>query len=212
MIDDSWYRAVTGFAQTLPWLSGPAVAFSEYAIFLIAPAFLAMGWWSRGRGDDTAARLLWVPCAVALAYGVNWVLKLTFAERRPCRVLGGVHTLLPCDAPNDYSFPSNHTVVVVAFAVSVLLVNRRWGLFATIFAVLVGFSRVYIGAHYPHDVLAGALVGTVVALAGIPLHRYLVPLARHATEAFGPHLSAGQATPEDPGLDVPSEETEDQRP
>jgi membrane-associated phospholipid phosphatase len=211
MIDDSWYRAVTGFAQTLPWLSSPAVAFSEYAIFLIFPAFLAMGWWSRTRGVDTAARVLWVPCAVALAYGIDWLLKLTFAERRPCRVLAGVHTLLPCDAPTDYSFPSNHTVVVAAFAAAVFLVHRRWGVYATILAVLVGFSRVYIGAHYPHDVLAGAVVGTAVALAGVPLHPYLVAFSRRAVDAFGSRVTARRATPEDPGMDMPVEETEDQR-
>ncbi|MER6874866.1 phosphatase PAP2 family protein, partial [Amycolatopsis sp. NPDC000673] len=119
----------------------------------------------------------WVPIAIAVALAVDTVLKSVFAEVRPCRVVAGVHTLLPCDPPTDYAFPSNHTVIVAAFAVAVLLVNRKWGVWALVFAVLMGISRVYVGAHYPHDVLAGFVVGAGVGLLGIVVREPLAKVA-----------------------------------
>lgn len=184
MIDDGLYREITGLAQSLRWLAEPVTLFSEYAVFLVAPAILAIGWWALRRGADALARAAWVPCAILLAFAVNSALKIAVAEPRPCRALPGVRILVPCDAPTDYAFPSNHTVIVAAFATAVFLVNRRWGGWAAIFATLMAASRVYIGAHYPHDVVAGAVVGVAVGAAGIFLHRHMVTLCEHALTAF----------------------------
>ncbi|QRP50575.1 phosphatase PAP2 family protein [Amycolatopsis sp. FDAARGOS 1241] len=176
MPDAGIYRAVTDFAWSQHWLAGFAVAFGEYGVFLVVPAMLALLW--RARGDATAlARAGWVPLAVAVALGSDTVLKALFAEVRPCRVVPGVRTLLPCDAPTDYAFPSNHTVLVAAFAGALFFIRRAWGWWATAFALLIGVSRVYLGAHYPHDVLAGLAVGLGVGLCGVAVHRYLQRLA-----------------------------------
>ncbi|WP_326566125.1 phosphatase PAP2 family protein [Amycolatopsis rhabdoformis] len=174
MVDAGVYRAVTDFAQSQHWLAGSAVAFGEYGVFLVVPVMLALLW--RARGAEALARAAWVPIAVAVALGFDTVLKSLFAEVRPCRVVSGVHPLLPCDVPTDYSFPSNHTVIAAAFAGAVLLIRRAWGVWATVFALLVGASRVYLGAHYPHDVLAGLAVGLAVGLCGIAAHAHLVRL------------------------------------
>ncbi|MFI5610700.1 phosphatase PAP2 family protein [Amycolatopsis sp. NPDC051903] len=182
MPDAGIYRAVTDFAWSQHWLAGFAVAFGEYGVFLVVPAVLALLW--RARGAPTAlARAVWVPAAVALALGFDTVLKALFAEVRPCRVVPGVRTLLPCDAPTDYAFPSNHTALVAAFAGAVLLVRRSWGWWATAFALLIGVSRVYLGAHYPHDVLAGLVVGYGVGLCGVAVHRHLRRLAERILPA-----------------------------
>ncbi|EME60917.1 phosphatase PAP2 family protein [Amycolatopsis decaplanina] len=174
--DDGLYRAVTGFAASVPWLAGPAVAVTEYGLFLVVPAIVAMLWWARSRGPRALASALWVPCSVALAFGVDSVIKALVAEPRPCWAVTGVRPLLPCDPPADFSFPSNHTAIVAAFAAAVFLVRRRWAIPAGIFALLIGLSRVYVGAHYPHDVLAGLVVGAGVGMSGV--------LARSSTTRF----------------------------
>jgi membrane-associated phospholipid phosphatase len=185
MIDSGWYRDVTEFASATHWLNGTVVAFTSYGVFATVLAIAGMGWWARRRGSEALAGVLWVPIAMAVAYLLNSVIKSLVAEPRPCRVVPDVHTVLPCDGPKDYSFPSNHTVVVAAFAASVLLFNRRWGLFALVFALVMGLTRVYVGAHYPHDVLAGFVIGLAVGACGMFTRK---PLA-HALDRVLSHLT-----------------------
>jgi membrane-associated phospholipid phosphatase len=174
--DASWYLAMTRFAEHTPWLNEPVRLLSDYGIILIALAMVATFLWARDRPSQGMAATLWLPVAVVVGYVVNSVIKNLVTELRPCRVLPDVTTVSPCDPPTDYAFPSNHSVVVGAFAVALFLLNRRWGLLAALFALLMGASRVYVGAHYPHDVLVGLLVGALVGACGILLNRTLTVL------------------------------------
>jgi undecaprenyl-diphosphatase len=69
------------------------------------------------------------------------------------------------ETPSTYSFPSGHATVAFACAtVLALAVPRlRWWLYAL--AALIAFSRVYVGVHYPGDVVAGAVLGVAIATA-----------------------------------------------
>jgi undecaprenyl-diphosphatase len=83
-----------------------------------------------------------------------------FVQRlRPCNVHGDVLTPLGCQG--TYSFPSNHAVnnFAAAFFFFRLFPDLKWVLFVT--AALVALSRVYLGLHYPSDVIAGAVIGSV---------------------------------------------------
>jgi undecaprenyl-diphosphatase len=173
MIDSGWYRDITDFAQSTPWLAEPAILFTDYGIFGLGLVIVALLWWARRPGSAVLASVLWVPIAMVAAFVVNSVLKQVVAEPRPCRVVPGVHTVLPCDGPTDYAFPSNHTVVFAAFAAAVFLVNRRWGLVAGVVTILMAASRVYVGAHYPHDVVGGLVVGVAIGACGLFIHRPL---------------------------------------
>lgn len=69
------------------------------------------------------------------------------------------------DRPDSYSFPSGHASTAFAAAVALSLVVPRAAPFALTLAALVAYSRVYLGVHYWTDILAGAVLGTLVALA-----------------------------------------------
>ena len=107
---------------------------------------------------------------VAIAVGfvcTNLVLKNLIARPRPWLNVAGLTYLVTENDPN--SFPSGHTCAAFAFAVGVWrAAPRRWmGWTALALAVLMGLSRLYVGVHYPSDVLAGAVVGSLAGLAAV---------------------------------------------
>jgi len=90
----------------------------------------------------------------------TYVLKYLIYEPRPYLVLSNVHLLLYKGL--ESSFPSGHTAL--AFATATFLFfgySKKVGVIFLIWAFLVGYSRVYVGVHYPIDVLVGMIIGVV---------------------------------------------------
>jgi len=164
-MDRSWFLDVNAFASATPWLHGPLRVYAQYGVVLFA-ALLLWSWWvARGTGDVRAvAAALWAPAGALLALGLNQPIVNGVGEPRPYTTLP--HVLVLVSRSSDYSFPSDHAVMAGAVTAGVFLVNRRLGVVAGIAALLMCFARVYVGAHYPGDVLAGLIVGAVVTVAG----------------------------------------------
>lgn len=66
--------------------------------------------------------------------------------------------------PGEFSFPSGHTVNAFAVAVVIFMYYKKPGIAAIIYSVLLGISRIYLCVHYPTDVLAGVVIGTIDAI------------------------------------------------
>ncbi len=62
------------------------------------------------------------------------------------------------------SFPSGHTTLVFAFAISIYLYNKKIGIFLIILSVFVGISRIIVGVHFPLDIFVGFLIGSAVPI------------------------------------------------
>ena len=99
-----------------------------------------------------------------------FALKYIIAEPRPFLTLSNVDLLAP--ESEIYSFPSGHTAssfavaTVIGLKYSFMVKNKKYKLIYPLlaFAALIGFSRVYIGVHYPLDVAFGAIIGVICAL------------------------------------------------
>lgn len=206
-IDGALYTDVTDFARDTHWLNAPMNAYTTVGVFALA-ALLAVAWWN-ARGASTAAmgRLAAGGVGIVAAVAVNMGLKSAFTELRPCRSIAHSFTVVACPGPTDYSFPSNHSTIAAAIAAALFLVNKRLGIVAAVLALIEGFSRVYIGVHYPHDVAAGLIVGAgvtvAVAFAVRPLVTSLV--GRLVLTGLRPLLAAG-AVPV-AGASIPVEDT-----
>ncbi len=92
----------------------------------------------------------------------NGLIKHLVARARPCWIDESIQLLIA--NPKDYSFPSGHTLASFEAAISILLFDKKWGIVATITAFLIGLSRLYLFVHFPSDVVAGAVLGTCIAL------------------------------------------------
>lgn len=99
---------------------------------------------------------------------VNVLIKQIVARPRPYVVNEALVVL--GTVPIDYSFPSGHTASAFAVAVVMLLcMPRRYGISAVAIAVVIALSRLYNVAHYPTDVLAGMLIGSVAGFLAVKL-------------------------------------------
>jgi undecaprenyl-diphosphatase len=125
----------------------------------IVAVWLVLGW-VLGRPLERRGAVLAL-LAAGGALLVNQVLIRIWDRPRPF-LAHPVHVLV--SRSTDSSFPSDHAAASIAIAVAVLLMHRRLGWLVLATAALVCFSRVYVGAHYPGDVLAGGAIGLGVAL------------------------------------------------
>jgi YegS/Rv2252/BmrU family lipid kinase len=112
------------------------------------------------RGLHVAVETL--PALWATMLTVNLVLKHYFRRRRPFIAFVKARVIGP--RPKDYSFPSGHAAAGLAGAVLLSLHLPEWAPLFYLFAVIVSFSRIYLGVHYPSDVVFGGAAGALLAL------------------------------------------------
>jgi len=162
VLDDLFSR-INRFAIDTPWLHGPSTLYASAGLLVFA-GLLVAGWWlARGRDDRTMATALLAPVGALVAVVLQQPLISWAGHPRPFVVHPDALVLVSRSA--DASFPSDHACVVGAVTAVLLLVDRRLGAVSAVLALLMAVARVYVGAHWPVDVLAGLVFGAAVALA-----------------------------------------------
>ncbi|MEV6481658.1 phosphatase PAP2 family protein [Streptomyces sp. NPDC051576] len=178
---------INGLAKDAPhWFDRVMEFVGEYGLLVAMVLLVVCCWWSvrRRGGEDAAASvagLVWAPLAASLAVLVNVPIR-GFVERpRPFRDHTGLDVLV--SGKTDFSFVSDHATITMAMGVALFVANRRFGLVGIALALFEGFCRVYMGVHYPTDVIGGFALGTAVALLLSPVAMALLTPVLKAVEA-----------------------------
>jgi membrane-associated phospholipid phosphatase len=192
-VDARLFKWINRLADHTAWAHPLAKGFAVYGIVLFAALLVIAYLDARHRGDlEDVAATVGAAGAALVALALAQVIGSVVDRARPYTAMPGVHVLI--DRTSDFSFPSDHATAVGAVAAGLLLLHRRrWGVVAAVAAVVMGAARVYVGAHYPGDVVAGLALGAVVAVA---VHVAVVPLltrlaARLAHGPARPLVTAG---------------------
>jgi undecaprenyl-diphosphatase len=147
-----------------------AIFFAKYLPYLLVLGFFVLifrqaGWRSR--------LFLFIEGALAtiLSRGLlTEIIRFFYHHPRPFEVSNFMPLITQTEIGN--SFPSGHATFYFALAIVVFLWNRRWGMWYFILTIVMGFARIFVGAHWPLDVLGGAIIGI---LSGLLIHLLLSP-------------------------------------
>ncbi|MEU5954784.1 phosphatase PAP2 family protein [Streptomyces sp. NPDC047525] len=182
--DVSLLYDINGLAEDSPdWLAKSVAFIGEYGLLLALVLLVLWCWWGqrkRGVLDDAAssvAAVVWAPLAAGLAVLVNVPIRGFVERRRPFKDHDGLELLV--HGKTDFSFVSDHATLAMALGVGLFVANRKFGLVGIALALLEGFCRVFMGVHYPTDVVGGFALGTAVVLLLSPLAMAaLTPVAK----------------------------------
>lgn len=183
-MDWTLFHAANGLLEGRDWLEDPVTA--GFAVLVPAFAAATVGLWTLARPYGVT---LWKRASVAallsagLALLANQAIAHLWDRPRPS-VAHPFATNLFAAPSTDPSFPSDHAAAAFAIAVAVLAFSRRAGIVFLAAATVIAVSRVVLGLHYPGDVLAGAVVGTLSALLVVHAGRGVVDLLVRAGSTF----------------------------
>lgn len=204
-MDVSLFLDVNRFAERTGWLHGFMRLDAVDGVGLFAVIVLVAWWFARAsvRPERAVAAVGWTVLGTLAAVGINQPISHLFHRARPFVALRHVEVLVA--RSHDYSFPSDHAVTAGAVAAGLWIVAWRGGpvlrglaTFALAWAVLLSFARVYVGVHYPGDVLAGLVEGALIVAMGWWLLRDALTQVVRILATMGPlrHLvHAGDGAP-----------------
>jgi undecaprenyl-diphosphatase len=183
-VDFSLEQLINGPAGTHPLLdavmkAGAIRVRADLLLIALVGGWFLVGLLHRSPEDRLGAITALLSAASALL--ANQVIGFLWDRPRPFIAHPrSVHLLVHGGA--DASFPSDHAAVALAVACVLLVFHRRLGIVALVLAALMCYARVYVGVHYPGDVLGGAAVGAVAAALVLSWLRSV-----RRDEAISPH-------------------------
>ncbi len=151
-------------------LDAVGIFFAEYLAYVVATVlFIFFAWSSRRRETrikNHAMVIVSVTAAVIARFVVKALIVYAYPRPRPFLTIAGVQSLISTPLVENFqSFPSGHAIFFFALATVLYCFNKKIGWWAFSTAVLISIARIYVGVHWPSDILAGAVLGILTGWA-----------------------------------------------
>ena len=121
-------------------------------------------------------RFRWIGVAILIGMALGYIIGnglIKFLVDRPRPFVENPDIILLISAPTSSSFPSGHTIGAVAMAVALYMYNKKAGYIGFVFAAIIAFSRLYLYVHYPTDIIAGIVIGTICGYVGYRISEFI---------------------------------------
>lgn len=160
-LDYKLFHFINGLAKRWRWLDYGGIFCAVYLIWFMAIAALIF-FWHLPAQINRWRYLFTLLASSASAYAVSAIIGFAYGRARPFVDLDGARQLITTSFFHK-SFPSSHATLAFALAFTVLWFDRPLGIVMLILAILVSWGRVFVGVHYPLDVMTGAILGGVIS-------------------------------------------------
>ncbi|MBE7150663.1 undecaprenyl-diphosphatase [Bacillus mycoides] len=171
------FQWINNFAESSKLLDTLMIAITNSAAY-VAILFMLILWFNNGKKENAIRKqytVLYTTLSVSIALLVNVLIHAVYYHPRPF-ITHHVNQLVPHAA--DSSFVSDHSVLVFSIAFVFILRGEKLKYIALIWAVLVGVSRMYVGVHYPLDILGAAFLTFITSGLVMQSARIFEPLVR----------------------------------
>jgi len=186
-MDTTLFWSLYGLSHQSVFFDAAGVFFAEYAAYvwavILAVAFI---WPSENRAGNRAMVIASVAAGLIARFAVKAALVFAYPRPRPFVILPSVHPLIATLSwENLQSFPSGHAIFFFALAAALFCFNKKIGLWALIAAAFISVARVYVGVHWPSDILGGAVLGVLTGWLAYRFYRnYSEYIDRRIADAF----------------------------
>ncbi|MBK5505574.1 undecaprenyl-diphosphatase [Bacillus mycoides] len=171
------FQWINNFAGSSKLLDTLMIAITNSAAY-VAILFMLILWFNNGKKENAIRKqytVLYTTLSVSIALLVNVLIHAVYYHPRPF-ITHHVNQLVPHAA--DSSFVSDHSVLVFSIAFVFILRGEKLKYIALIWAILVGISRMYVGVHYPLDILGAAFLTFITSGLVMQSARIFEPLVR----------------------------------
>ena len=156
-----FFNNFSGHYKALDWLGIFFAQYSQYALVLLLLTFFF--WAVLDGAKKRQAILLGFAAAIFARYIVKSIILLVDERARPFVVFPDVHPLIATAVSENFqSFPSGHAIFFFALSTVLFRYHRKLGSWFFAASAVMGIARVFVGVHWPSDIVAGAVLGIVI--------------------------------------------------